>query len=165
MASTSSFDITAEVDVNEIDNAYNVALKEIGQRWDFKGKTAELEWKKGEKQIVYTASDKSVLVAMQDIFHTKLAKRGVNIKALELTKEEPASGGGVRHIYGIIEGMPQDKAKQITKMIKAKKFKVQASIQGDSIRVQGKSRDELQAVQQAVDEMELPLPISYGNYK
>ncbi|MHC4839975.1 MAG: YajQ family cyclic di-GMP-binding protein [Planctomycetota bacterium] len=165
MASTSSFDITAEVDVNEIDNAYQTALKEISQRWDFKGKTSELEWKKGEKQIIYTASDKNILEAMQDIFHTKLAKRGVNIKALDLKKEEPASGGGVRHVYGIIEGLPQDKAKQITKMIKAKKFKVQASIQGDSIRVQGKSRDELQAVQKAVDDLELPLPISYGNYK
>ena len=165
MAKDSSFDISAEIDVNEIDNAFQQATKEIGQRWDFKGKTTELEWKKGDKQVVYTASDNTVFEAMREIFHTKVAKRGVSIKALEWQKEEPASGGGIRVTYGIIEGLPQDKAKQITKMIKKAKFKAQASIQGDSIRVTSKSRDELQAVQKAVDEMELPLPISYGNYK
>lgn len=160
-----SFDIMAEVDVHEFDNAHQQAMRDIGQRWDFKGKTAEIDWNKGDRKITVTASDKTVLDAMLDIFKTKLSKRGINIKALDLKSEEPASGGGIRQIYGIIEGIPSDRAKEITKMIKAKKFKVQASIQGDAIRVSGKSRDELQAVQNAVNEMELPLPIKYGNYK
>lgn len=160
-----SFDIMAEVDVHEFDNAHQQAMRDIGQRWDFKGKTAEIDWNKGDRKITVTASDKTVLDAMLDIFKTKLSKRGINIKALDLKSEEPASGGGIRQIYGIIEGISSDRAKEITKMIKAKKFKVQASIQGDAIRVSGKSRDELQAVQNAVNEMELPLPIKYGNYK
>jgi cyclic-di-GMP-binding protein len=160
-----SFDITASVDINEIDNAHQQALKEIGQRWDFKGKTAQVEWNKSDKAVTVTASDKMVLEALLDIFKTKLSKRGVNTKALELKTEEPASGGAIRQIYELVDGLPADRAKEITKMIKQNKFKVQASIQGDSIRVSGKSRDELQAVQQAVLEMELPLPIGFGNYK
>lgn len=160
-----SMDIMAEVDVHEIDNAWQQAVKEIGQRWDFKGKTAQLEWNKGEKKVTLTASDQMVQDAMLDIFKTKLSKRGINTKALELKSEEDASGGAKRLIYGIIDGIPADKAKEITKMIKAAKYKVQASIQGDVIRVTGKSRDVLQEVQQAVREMDLPLPISFGNYK
>jgi len=161
----SSFDIMASCDLNEIDNAFQQALKEIANRWDFKGKTAQLEWEKKDKKITLLASDKTILDAMLDIFRTKLAKRGVNLKALDLKSEEPATGQGIRQIYGLIEGIPSDKAKLITKMVKERKFKVQASIQGDVVRVSGKSRDELQAVQQAVREMDLPLPISFGNYR
>jgi uncharacterized protein YajQ (UPF0234 family) len=161
----SSFDIMASCDLNEIDNAWQQSLKEIANRWDFKGKAAQLTWEKSEKKITLLASDKTVLEAMLDIFHTKLAKRGVSLKALELKSEEPATGQGIRQIYGLIEGVPSDKAKLITKMVKERKFKVQASIQGDVVRVSGKSRDELQAVQQAVREMDLPLPISFGNYR
>jgi hypothetical protein len=161
----SSMDIMASVDVHEIDNAWQQSLKEIGQRWDFKGKTAQLEWNKGEKKVTVTAGDSTVLEAMLDIFKTKLSKRGINVKALELKSEEPAHGGAIRQNYTIVDGIPSDKAKLITKLIKEKKFKAQASIQGDVIRVTSKSRDELQAVQQAVREMDLPLPISFGNYK
>jgi uncharacterized protein YajQ (UPF0234 family) len=161
----SSMDIMATVDVHEIDNAWQQSMKEIGQRWDFRGKTAEIEWNKGEKKVTATASDRGVLDAMLDIFKTKLSKRGINVKALELKTEEPAAGGAIRQHYVVIDGIPSDKAKLITKMVKEKKFKVQASIQGDVIRVTGKSRDELQAVQEAVREMDLPLPISFGNYK
>ncbi|MCA8935517.1 MAG: YajQ family cyclic di-GMP-binding protein [Planctomycetes bacterium] len=161
----SSMDIMATVDVHEVDNAWQQAVKEIGQRWDFKGKTAELEWNKAEKKVTITAADSMVLEAMLDIFKTKLAKRGINTKAMEHKSEEPAAGGAMRHIYTIIDGIPSDKAKEITKMIKAAKYKVQASIQGDVIRVTGKSRDVLQEIQQAVKDMDLPLPISFGNYK
>lgn len=165
MPSDHSFDIVAQVDLTEVDNAHQQALKEIGQRWDFKGKVAELEWNKGEKKVTATGSEKSVLDAMMDIFKTKLAKRGVSIKALELKSEEPAQKGGTRQNYEIKQGIPSDKAKLITKMVKEKKLKVQASIQGDTVRVSGKSLDELQAVQQAVREMNLDLPISFTNYK
>ncbi|MEZ5994097.1 MAG: YajQ family cyclic di-GMP-binding protein [Planctomycetota bacterium] len=161
----SSMDIMATVDVHEVNNAWQQAVKEIGQRWDFKGKTAELEWNKAEKKVTITAADSMVLEAMLDIFKTKLAKRGINTKAMEHKSEEPAAGGATRHIYTIIDGIPSDKAKEITKMIKAAKYKVQASIQGDVIRVTGKSRDVLQEIQQAVKDMDLPLPISFGNYK
>lgn len=165
MASDHSFDIVAEVSIPEFDNAYQQASKEIGQRWDFKNKTALLEWNKGEKKITVTASDRMALDAILDIFKTKLSKRGVNVKALDLKTEEPASGGAIRQIYGIKEGISSDKAKEITKMVKARKFKVQASIQGESIRVSGKSIDDLQAVQQAVRELELDLPLTFTNYK
>lgn len=161
----SSMDIMATVDVHEIDNAWIQATKEIAQRWDFKGKTALLEWDKTEKQVKVTAADKMVQEAILDIFKTKLAKRGINTKALEFKVEEVAQGGATRQIYTIIDGIPADKAKEITKMIKGRKFKCQPSIQGDVIRVTSKSRDELQAVQQAVREMDLPLPITFGNYK
>jgi len=161
----SSFDIMATCDTNEVDNAHQQALKEIANRWDFKGKTAQLDWEKKDKKITLLASDKTVLDAMLDILRTKLAKRGVNLKAMELKSEEPATGQGIRQIYTLIEGIPTEKAKLITKMVKEKKFKVQASIQGDVVRVSAKSRDELQAVQQAVREMDLPLPISFGNYR
>ncbi len=165
MASDHSFDIVAQVDLTEVDNAHQQALKEIGQRWDFKGKVAELEWNKGEKKLTATGSEKSVLDAMLDIFKTRLAKRGVSVKALELKSEEPAQKGGTRQVYQIRQGIPSDKAKIITKMVKEKKFKVQASIQGESVRVSGKSLDELQAVQQAVRELDLDLPLSFTNYK
>ena len=165
MASTYSFDVVAIADLNEVGNAVQQSLREIGQRWDFKGKTATLEWDKGEKKITVTASDTMVQEALLDIFKTRLAKRGVNTKALELKTEETASGGALRQIYGLIEGIPADKAKVITKMIKQKKFKVQASIQGDSVRITGKSKDDLQAVQQAVTELELELPIDFTNYR
>lgn len=160
-----SFDIVAKVDLTEIDNAYQQALKEIGNRWDFKGKTAELEWNKGEKKIIATGSEKYVLDAMLDIFRTRLAKRGVSGKALELKTEEPATKGGIRATYEIRQGIPSEKAKIITKMVKERKFKVQASIQGDEVRVSGKQLDDLQAVQQAVRELDLDLPISFQNYK
>ena len=165
MASTYSFDIVASVDLNEVGNAVQQALREIGQRWDFKGKTATLEWDKGEMKITVTASDTMVQEALLDIFKTRLAKRGVNTKALDLKTEEAAAGGALRQIYGLIQGIPADKAKQITKMVKQRKFKVQASIQGDSIRITGKSKDDLQAVQQAVTELKLDLPIDFDNYR
>lgn len=165
MPADHSFDIVAKVDLTEIDNAYQQALKEIGNRWDFKSKTAELEWNKGEKKIIATGSEKYVLDAMLDIFRTRLAKRGVSGKALELKTEEPAQKGGIRATYEIRQGIPSEKAKIITKMVKERKFKVQASIQGDEVRVSGKQLDDLQAVQQAVRELDLDLPISFQNYK
>ncbi len=165
MASDHSFDIVAKVDLTEIDNAHQQALKEIGNRWDFKGKTAEIEWNKTDKKIIATASEKYVMDAMLDIFKTRLAKRGISSKSLDLKLEEPAQKGGIRWTYEIKQGIPSDKAKIITKMVKERKFKVQASIQGDEVRVSGKSLDDLQAVQQAVKELDLDLPISFQNYK
>ena len=165
MPSDHSFDIVAEVDLTEIDNAYQQALKEIGQRWDFKGKIAELSWNKNEKKLVAEGGEKAVLDAMMDIFKTRLAKRGISARALDLKTEEPSTKGGTRQTYEIKQGIPSEKAKIITKMVKEKKFKVQASIQGDAVRVSGKSLDDLQAVQQAVRELPLELPISFKNYK
>jgi cyclic-di-GMP-binding protein len=165
MPSDHSFDIVSKVDLTEIDNAYQQAMKEIANRWDFRGKTAEIEWNKNDKKIIATASEKYVMDAMLDIFKTRLAKRGVSSKSLDLKLEEPAQKGGLRWTYEIKQGIPSEKAKIITKMVKERKFKVQASIQGDEIRVSGKSLDDLQAVQQAVREMDLDFPVSFQNYK
>jgi len=162
----SSMDIMASVDVHEIDNAWQQAVRDIGQRWDFKGKTAELEWNKGEKKVTVTASDKMVQEAMLDIFTTKLAKRGINTKALELKSEEPAHGGATRQIYTIIDGIPADKAKEINKLIKEKAPKGTSSqTQGESIRVSAKKRDALQDVIAMLKAEDVGIPLQFQNFR
>ena len=165
MASEHSFDIVAEVDLNEFSNAHQFALKQIANRYDFKGKTCELDFKKGDKQIVAEGSDEYTVDAMMDIFTTQLAKRGVDLKAIEESGKADAPGGNVRKEFVIRDAMKGDESKQITKAIKASKIKVRAAVQGESIRVTGKSRDDLQAVQQLVKELDLPCPIRFTNYK
>ena len=165
MPSDHSFDIVSKVDLTEIDNAYQQAMKEIANRWDFKGKTAEIEWNKNEKKIIATASEKYVMDAMLDIFKTRLAKRGISSKSLDLKLEEPAQKGGIRWTYEIKQGIPSDKAKIITKMVKERKFKVQASIQGDAVRVSGAKRDDLQEAIALVKKTITDFPVQFGNFR
>src|SRR5690606_10590244 len=140
-----SFDIVSEVDLQEVDNAINQARKEVTTRWDFKGVPAEIELGADKASIELKTDSEERLDALWDILLGKLIKRGVSANALERGKKEPAGGKLWKQRVSLQQGIPAEKAKQIVKLIKDAKLKVQPAIQGDAIRVSGKSRDELQA--------------------
>src|SRR5213075_317063 len=142
MAQQNSFDIVSQVDRAEISNAINQTIKEVRQRFDFKGSKADVALE--EKELVLTAEDETKLRNMNDILQQKLVRRGVPLKAFTYGSVEPAAGGTVRQRAAIQQGIPQDKAKEIVKFIKDSKAKVQASIQADVVRISGKDRDTLQ---------------------
>src|SRR5436190_23193326 len=142
MAQQNSFDIVSQVDRAEVTNALNQTMKEVGQRFDFKGSSARVALE--EKELVLSAEDETKLRNMNEILQQKLVRRGVPLKAFSYGKPEPAAGGTVKQQAQIQQGIPQEKAKEVVKYIKDTKAKVQASIQGDTVRVTGKDRDELQ---------------------
>src|SRR6266576_2875822 len=144
MAQQNSFDIVSQVDRAEINNALNQTVKEVRQRFDFKGSHADVVLEKHE--LVLSAEDETKLKNMNDILQQKLVRRGVPLKALNYGNIEPAAGGTVKQRAKIQQGIPQEKAKEVVKFIKDTKVKVQASIQGDVVRVSGKDRDTLQDV-------------------
>src|SRR5207302_1746998 len=144
MAQQNSFDIVSQVDRAEITNAINQTMKEVSQRFDFKGSSAKVTLE--EKELVLSAEDETKLRNMNEILQQKLVRRGVPLKALTYGAVEPAAGGTVRQRAQIQQGIPQEKAKEVVKFIKDSKAKVQASIQGDMVRVTGKDRDTLQQV-------------------
>src|SRR5690349_10205908 len=144
MAQQNSFDIASQVDRAEIVNALHQTMKEVRQRFDFKGSAANAALE--EKELVLTAEDETKLRNMNDILQQKLVRRGVPLKAFSYGKVEPAAGGTVRQHAQIQQGIPQEKAKEIVKFIKDTKVKVQASIQGDVVRVSGRDRDTLQDI-------------------
>src|SRR5919205_666184 len=139
MAQQNSFDIVSQVDRSEINNALNQTMKEVRQRFDFKGSRAEVVMEKDE--LVLTAEDETKLRNMNDILQQKLVRRGVPLKAFTYGKVEPAAGGTVRQRVEIQQGIPQEKAKEIVKFIKDSKAKVQAAIQADTVRITGRDRD------------------------
>lgn len=165
MADNSSFDIVSKVDFQEVDNALNQALKEIKTRFDFKGSKSDITFKKEDKKLSFLADDEMKLKNLHDILESKLAKRGVSVKSLKYGESEKALDGMVRQEAEIIQGIPQEKAKEIVKQIKELKLKVQSSIQGDEIRVSGKSRDDLQDVIQTVKTKNPDLPLQFTNYR
>jgi len=144
MAQQNSFDIVSQVDRAEVTNAIHQTVKEVRQRFDFKGSNANVVLE--ENDLVLSAEDETKLRNMNDIFQQKLVRRGVPLKALSYGTVEPAAGGTVRQRVQIQQGIPQEKAKEIVKSIKDSKAKVQASIQGDTVRVSGKDSDTLQQV-------------------
>jgi uncharacterized protein YajQ (UPF0234 family) len=144
MAQQNSFDIVSQVDTAEVANALNQTIKEVRQRFDFKGSSANVVLEKTE--LLLTAEDETKLRNMNDILQQKLVRRAVPLKALSYGNIEPAAGGTVRQRVQIQQGIPQEKAKEVVKFIKDTKVKVQASIQGDVIRVSGRDRDTLQEV-------------------
>src|SRR5215208_4186790 len=144
MAQQNSFDIVSKVDRAEITNAINQTSKEVSQRFDFKGSHAVVTLE--EKELILAAEDETRLRNMNDILQQKLVRRGIPLKALSYGKVEPAAGGTVRQHVAIQQGIPQEKAKEVVKFIKDSKAKVQASIQGDTVRVSGRDRDTLQDV-------------------
>ncbi len=159
----SSFDIVSKVDMSEVDNAVNQTEKEISQRFDLKGTNSKVE-RSGDDLIV-TADDDFKLKNVVDILQTKLTKRSVSLKAFEYGKIEHSLGGKVKQAIKIKQGINKDEAKQITTLIKDSKIKVQASIQGDTVRVTGKNRDDLQAVIQALRAADLPINMEFTNYR
>lgn len=165
MPTESSFDIVSEVDLQEIDNAVNQTLKEIANRFDFKGSKATVSFNRTDKKIVLLGDDELRLKNLKDILATKLAKRSVPQKALRYLTEEKAFDGAIRQSAEIIQGIPQENAKEIVKQIKELKLKVQSSIQGEKVRVVSKSKDDLQSVMQNLRNSTFTVPIQFVNFR
>lgn len=166
MAKNATFDITSSVDLQEVDNAVNQAQKEISQRYDFKGVTAEIDYKKADGTITLLADDEYKLTALVDVLQSKLIKRGVPIRNLDYGKIEPASLSMARQVITLQQGIAQDKGKEIVKAIKNAGFKkVQAQIQDDQVRVQSPSIDELQAVIAFLKQGDYGVELQFGNFR
>ena len=163
MAQQNSFDVVSQIDRAEISNAINQTLKEIRQRFDFKGSHANVALE--EKELVLTAEDETKLRNMNDILQQKLVRRGVPLKALSYGSVEPAASGTVRQRAQIQQGIPQEKAKDIVKAIKDSKAKVQASIQGDLVRISGRDRDTLQQVIATLKAKDFGINMQFTNYR
>lgn len=163
MAKENSFDIVSKTDYAELDNALNQTSKEISQRFDFKGSKAAVELK--DKDLIMTAEDETRLRNMNDILQTKLVKRGISIKALDYQKIEPAAGGTVRQLVKVQQGIPVEKAKEVVRFIKDNKYKVQPSIQGETVRVTSKDRDTLQEVISALKGHDFGIDMQFDNYR
>ncbi len=164
MATECSFDVVCKVDLDEVKNAVSQAMKEIGQRYDFKGSVSKVELK-DDKVLVLNSDDEVKLKAVIDVLQTKLHKRGVSIRSMVYGKLEPASKGSVRQEVTIQQGIPIEKAKGLIKAVKDAKIKVQASIQGDQLRVSGKSRDDLQEVITLFKRDDQGLDLQFTNYR
>jgi hypothetical protein len=166
MASTSSFDVTTGVDLQEVDNAVNQARKEIGQRYDFKGSKAEIEFNRGEGLLQLVADDDFRMRALFDVLQTKLIKRGVPVKNLDIGDTRPSGGDTVRKDITLKMSLDSDTAKRVAAAIKeARLKKVQAAIQGDQVRVSSPSKDELQEVQRLLRSADFGVELSFGNYR
>ena len=163
MAQQNSFDIVSEVDRAEVMNAVNQTMKEVRQRFDFKDSKASVELE--EKDLLLSAEDDMKLRNMNDILQQKLVRRGVPLKALSYGDSEPAAGGTVRQRAAIQQGIPQEKAKEIVRYIKDSKAKVQASIQGEMVRVSGKDRDTLQGVIASLKAKDFGINMQFTNYR
>ncbi len=158
-----SFDIVSELNLQEVDNAVNNASKEIGNRYDFKNSKSEIKLDKDLVKIL--ADDDYKMNAIKEILMSKLTKRGVDIKALEFGKIEPATGNTLRCEVKLKNGIETEKAKEINKAIKESKLKVNAQIQDQQIRVSGKSKDDLQAVMELVRSGNFGIPVQFTNFR
>ncbi|MBF0345875.1 MAG: YajQ family cyclic di-GMP-binding protein [Nitrospirae bacterium] len=160
-----SFDVTCEVDLQEVSNAVNQALKELSQRFDFKGSKSAIDLDKANMALTVTSDDDYKLKSVVDILQTKLVKRGVALKALTYGKIETASGGTARQKITLQQGIPTEKAKEITKLVKDMKLKVNAEIQSDQVRIKGKKIDDLQSVIARIKEKDFGIHIQITNYR
>jgi cyclic-di-GMP-binding protein len=166
MTATASFDITSTIDFQEVDNALNQARKEVGQRYDFKGATAEITLNAAEKTLTLLADDEFKMNALWEIVQTRLVRRNVPVKNFKDTTSEPASGGKIRRVIAIQQGIPIEAAREIVKFIKDQKLKkVQAAIQADQVRVSSPSKDDLQAAMQALRAHDFGVALQFGNYR
>jgi len=164
MAQDFSFDIVSKVDLQELDNAINMSMKEITQRFDFKGSVSSIK-NEENKKIALVSDDEFKLKNVTDILQNKLIKRGISLKFLDFGKIESSLGGSVKQDITLKQGIPQEKAKQINNLIKEKKLKVQTQIQGDQIRVSSKSKDDLQTVIQLLRTANLDIELQFMNYR
>lgn len=166
MASLSSFDISTGADLQEVDNAVNQATKEVAQRYDFKGSKCSIAFDRPKATLTLVADDDFRMKALFDVLQGKLIKRGVPVKNLELGEVTPAAGDTVRREIKLTQGISQDKSKAIVKAIKDQKFKkAQASIQGEEVRVQSPSKDELQEVIVFLRTQDFGIELKFGNYR
>jgi cyclic-di-GMP-binding protein len=166
MAGTSSFDVSTGADLQEVDNAVNQTLKEIAQRYDFKGTAITVEFDRAKAEIRLHADDDFRMRQVLDILLARCAKRGVPVKNLKTGDFEPGAGTSVRCTVALTQGIPQDVAKKIQKAVKDGGFKkVQASIQGDELRVSSPSKDELQTVIALLKSQDFGIELKFGNYR
>ena len=165
MADTFSFDVTSTVDMQEVKNTVDQTMKEIKQRFDFKGSHSRVTLKEKERILEVVADDDYKLKAVIDILKGKCVKRSVSLKALNYGKVEQALGGTVRQHIAVQSGIVDEKAKAIVKSIKEEKFKAQAQIQGDQVRVQSKSKDELQVVIGFLKQQDFGIDLQFVNYR
>jgi len=163
VSSENSFDIVSKLDMQEMNNAIQQAMREIETRFDFKGSKSSIALEKEE--LVVASDDDFKLQNVLDILYGKMTKRGISVKNLEYGKIEPASGGSVRQRIKLKQGVDQDNAKKINILIRDSKLKVKSQIQGDQIRVTGKSKDDLQSVMKLLREADLPLDLQFMNFR
>jgi len=159
----SSFDVVSSVDLQEVKNAISQAMKEITTRFDLKGSGSDVALQ-GE-EIVLTSADDFKLKAIKDVLETRLVKRSVPLKALSYGAVDKALGGTVRQKVALQKGIPTEKAREIVKIVKGSKLKVQAAIQGDQVRVSGKNKDDLQSVMRSLKAADLGIDMQFTNYR
>jgi cyclic-di-GMP-binding protein len=158
-----SFDVVSRVDPQEFDNALNQTRKEIAGRFDFKHSKTTLET--GKNTLTIVSDDELKLKNVVDMFQSKAVKRGISLKAFEYGKVEPAAQDTVRQVVTLKSGIPKDKTKPLTEAIKAAKLKVQAQYQDEQLRISGKSKDDLQKVQELLKNLDYDLPLQFVNYR
>jgi len=165
MASENSFDIVSKIEMQEIKNAIEQAMKEVAQRFDFKGSKSEIKLEEKNNEILVSSDDEYKLKSLLDILQSKLVKRGISLKALTYEKIESALGGTVKQNIKLQQGIPSEKAKEVVKVIKETRLKVQSQIQGDQVRVTGKNRDDLQAIIKLLRERDFGIDMQFENYR
>ncbi|MDF2461586.1 MAG: hypothetical protein K0S68_989 [Candidatus Saccharibacteria bacterium] len=165
MAKDFTFDVVSDYDVAEVSNAVDQAQRELGQRYDFKGTAAKIDFSDGKAGVQIEGDSKNQLDAVLDMFQSKLIKRGISLKVLD-TSSEPVQGGKeMRWTVPFKKGLDQDKAKQITKAIRDQYPKAKAQIQGDSVRVSSTSKDDLQGVIALLKQQDFDFPLDFQNYR
>lgn len=165
MAKDSSFDVVSQVDMQEIDNAYQQAARELSQRYDLKDANASLELSKAEKIFTIAAPADFVVRQVTDMLNSKLVRRGIDLKAVSWGKPQAASGGSVRVVGQIVDGISQDVAKKISKDIRDQKLKVKVTIESDKLRVSSASKDTLQRVIGFLRDQDYGQPLQFTNYR
>ncbi|MDR3111590.1 MAG: YajQ family cyclic di-GMP-binding protein [Elusimicrobiota bacterium] len=165
MADKFSFDIVSEVNMMEVENAVNQAQKELSTRFDFKGSKSSIELNKNDKKVTLVADDDYKMKALKDVLESRFAKRGVSIKSLDYKSQENAFEGYVRQTAEIISGLPADKAKELSKIIRDSKIKVQTQIDGQKVKVTSSKKDDLQQVIAYLKNTAFPLPLQFTNYR
>ena len=160
-----SFDIVSSFNMQEVDNAVNMVIRDIGNRYDFRGSSTSISLDKGDKSITILADNSMQLAAVVDMLKSRAISRKISIKVLKFHEEESAAGTSIRQKVTLREGIDKDRAKNINKMIKDKKLKVQSQIQGEQIRVTGKKIDDLQDVISMLKSANLDIELQYVNMK
>ncbi|MDD5561262.1 MAG: YajQ family cyclic di-GMP-binding protein [Candidatus Omnitrophica bacterium] len=160
-----SFDVVSEVDLQEVDNAVNQAAKELSQRYDFKNSKSSVAFDRKEKKVTLIADDEFKLRALTDILATRLAKRGVSIKAFKFKEPEKAFEGYLRQIVDICMGIDKERGKELAAIVKGLGLKVQVQIEGEKIKVSSAKKDDLQAVIAHLRGLDFSLPLSFCNYR
>jgi uncharacterized protein YajQ (UPF0234 family) len=163
LAKDNTFDIVSQIDLQEVNNAVNQALKELQTRFDFKGSRSDIIY--DGKEITLIGDDEFKLKNVVDILEAKMVKRGINLKALRYGKIEPAARDTVRQRVSLVQGIDKELAKAITKLVKESKLKVQATIQNDQVRISGKNRDDLQEVMRIIKDHDFNIPLQFINYR